>query len=110
VVGKMTTSVSTLAARGGTILWKGNPPVPVEAKWNDVWLAVTPIWAVLASCRVAFYALERIRYPAVVPPVVADAVQALLLWPLDGLTCRSACRCASCGRHNFARYHAHCNC
>lgn len=83
----MTTSVSSVAMQGGTVLWKDRLPVPIEAKWNDVWLTVTPIWAVLASCRVVFYALERIRYPAVVPPVAADAVQALLLWPVAVLGC-----------------------
>jgi hypothetical protein len=83
----MTTSVSSAAMRGETVLWKDRLPVPIEAKWNDVWLTVTPIWAVLASCRVVFYALERIRYPALVPPVAADAVQAVLLWPLAVLGC-----------------------
>jgi hypothetical protein len=61
--------------------------VPADAGWNDVWLAVTPIWAVLTSCRAVFYALERIRYPAEVPSVASDAVKDLLLWPLVVLGC-----------------------
>lgn len=87
MIDQLTSSTSSLATRDGTALWKGRLPVPVDAKWNDVWLTVTPIWAVLASSRVVYYALERIRYPADVPPVVADAVQALLLWPLAVLGC-----------------------
>ena len=67
--------------------WRASQPVPVDAKWNDVWLTVTPIWAVLAACRVAFYELERLRFPADVPPVIADAVQGLLLYPLVVLGC-----------------------
>src|ERR1700730_14188100 len=69
-------SVSKLAMRTDAVVWSSRPPVPVDAHWNDVWLAVTPIWAVLATGRVVFYALERIRYPADVPPVIADAIQA----------------------------------
>jgi len=83
----MTTSISNLTTRGGAISWTSRPPVPVDARWNDVWLTVTPIWAVLAVCRVVFYELERIRYPSVVPPVIADAVQELLLWPRVVLGC-----------------------
>jgi Histidine kinase len=68
------------------------PPVPLDAGWSDVWLTVTPIWTVLAGGRVVFYALERIRYPADVPPVIADAAQALLLWPLVVLGCYATIR------------------
>jgi hypothetical protein len=76
----MRTSVSNVDV--GMPFWTSRLPVPVEAAWSDVWLAVTPIWAVLACGRVVFYALERIRYPADVPPVTDDAWQALFLWPL----------------------------
>ena len=68
-------------------MWTRRPPAPVDAKWNDVWLTVTPIWAVLAAARVLYYALERIQYPTDVPPVVADAFQDLLLWPVAVLGC-----------------------
>jgi len=61
--------------------------VPTEAGLRDVWRAVTPIWAVLATSRVVFYALERIRYPTEVPPVVADVIEAVLLWPLAVVGC-----------------------
>jgi hypothetical protein len=80
-------SVPSLAAGGGAAVWSGRPLVPVDANWNDVWLAVTPVWAVLAAGRAVFYALERIRYPAHAPPVTADAVEALLLWPFAVLGC-----------------------
>jgi hypothetical protein len=81
-------SVSNLATQGGVVVWSSSrAPVPIVANWNEVWLAVTPIWAVLAAGRVVFYALERIRYPADVPPVIADAIQAVLLWPVAVLGC-----------------------
>src|SRR3954447_10521619 len=72
-------------AKGGPAV--RGPAVPTEARLGDVWRAVTPIWAVLATGRVIYYALERIRYPHDVPPVVADVVEALLLWPLAVLGC-----------------------
>ncbi len=80
-------SVSNLATRGVAVVGRGRLPVPVDARWNDVWLTVTPIWAVLATGRVVFYLFERIRYPADVPPVIADVVQGFLLWPLAVLGC-----------------------
>jgi hypothetical protein len=80
-------SVSNLATRCEAVVGSSRLPVPVDAKWPDVWLTVTPIWAVLAAGRIVFYAFERIRYPADVPPVIADAVQALLLWPIAVLGC-----------------------
>ena len=95
-------SVSKLAVQAGPVAWSSRrPPVPVDAHWNDVWLAVTPIWAVLATGRVVFYALERIRYPADVPPVIADAIQALLLWPAAVLGCYLTIRVWR--RHGFSR-------
>jgi hypothetical protein len=80
-------SVSNLTTRGVPVVGTGGLPAPVDAKWNDVWLTVTPIWAVLAAGRVVYYAFERIRYPADVPPVIADVVQDFLLWPLAVLGC-----------------------
>jgi hypothetical protein len=59
----------------------------VDANLNDVWRIVTPVWAVLAAGRVAFYEIERIRYPVYVPPVFADVVEAVLLWPIAVLGC-----------------------
>ncbi len=85
----------------GTLPSRGRPPVPVDAKWSDVWLTVTPIWLALAACRVAFYELEHLRFPADVPPVVADAVQGILLYPLAVLGCYATIRIW--GRRGFAR-------
>jgi hypothetical protein len=79
--------VSNSAAGGGPVISHRRLPVPAEAGWKDIWLTVTPIWAVLATARVVFYALERIRYPGDVPPVFADVIEALLLWPLAALGC-----------------------
>jgi hypothetical protein len=62
-------------------------PVPTEARLGAIWCTVTPIWAVLAAGRVVYYALERIRYPGDVPPVFADVVEAVLLWPLAVVGC-----------------------
>jgi len=62
-------------------------PVPTEARLGAIWRTVTPIWAVLAAGRVVYYALERIRYPGDVPPVFADVVEAVLLWPLAVVGC-----------------------
>lgn len=50
-------------------------------------MTVTPVWLVLASGRVLFYGLERLRFPDIVPPVSADAIQGILLWPLVALGC-----------------------
>jgi hypothetical protein len=80
-------SVSNLATGGVAVVGRSRLPVPVDARWHDVWLTVTPIWAVLAAGRIVYYAFERIRYPADVPPVIADVVQALLLWPIAVLGC-----------------------
>jgi len=63
------------------------PSAPIEPTWRDIWLTVTPIWIVLAFSRVLFYGLERLRFPEIVPPVWADAVQAIVLWPLVTLCC-----------------------
>jgi hypothetical protein len=71
----------------GTTPWRAGMPVPVDATWHDVWLTVAPIWAVLASCRVVYFELERLRFPADVPPVLADAVQVILLYPLVVFGC-----------------------
>jgi hypothetical protein len=60
---------------------------PVNAQGREVWLTVTAVWAVLASSRVLFYGLERLRFPDIVPPISADAVQVVLLWPLLVLGC-----------------------
>src|SRR5450756_780422 len=62
-------------------------PGPIDATWQDVWRAVTPIWGVLALSRVAFYSLERLRFPAIAPSVTADVIQSILLWPLVVLGC-----------------------
>src|SRR3954464_6493950 len=78
--------VSNSVARGAPVVSSGFP-VPTEARWKDVWLTVTPIWAVLATSRVVFYAIERIRYPVDVPPIFADVIEALLLWPLAAVGC-----------------------
>src|SRR5687767_15482971 len=67
--------------------WWPRLPAPMKPTPRQVWLLVTPIWGLLALSRVMFYALERIRFPEIVPPVVADAIQALLLWPLVTLGC-----------------------
>src|SRR3569832_2799731 len=79
--------ISTLAGSGGSVTAVRSSgarhlPVPTEARFGPIWRTVTPIWAVLAAGRIVFYALERIRYPGDVPPVFADVVEALLLWPL----------------------------
>ena len=87
MIGQTRLSVSNLATPGAAVVETRRPPVPVDARWSDVWLTVTPVWVVLAGGRVVFYALERIRHPVDVPPVVADAVQALLLWPIVVLGC-----------------------
>src|SRR2546423_1023823 len=79
--------VSNSVARGGPLVSIRGLPAPAEARWKDVWLTVTPIWGVLATARVVFYALERIRYPLEVPPVFADVIEALLLWPLAAVGC-----------------------
>lgn len=84
--------ISDLAASGGSVTpVRGSDtrhlPVPTEARFGAIWRTVTPIWAVLAAGRVLYYALERIRYPGDVPPVVADVVEAVLLWPLAVLGC-----------------------
>lgn len=52
-----------------------------------MWLTVTPVWAALALSRVVFYEFERLRFPGIVPPVLADALQGVLLWPLAVLGC-----------------------
>src|ERR1700730_13003543 len=72
---------------GRDLSWRLRAPAPINASLKDVWVVVTPIWAVLAVSRVVFYALERLRFPADVPPVIADAVQSLVLWPLIVLGC-----------------------
>jgi len=72
--------------------WRAPLPVPLDVKWNDVWLTVTPIWAVLVACRVVFYELERLRLPDDVPPVVADAIQGIVLYPLVLLGCYATLR------------------
>lgn len=82
-------------------MWTRRLPAPVDAKWNDVWLTVTPIWAVLAAGRILYYALERIQYPAAVPPVIPDAFQDLLLWPIAVLGCYLTLQVWR--RHGFAR-------
>jgi hypothetical protein len=61
--------------------------VTLEPKWREVWITVTPVWAVLSMSRVLFYWLERLRYPELIPPVSADALQSLLSWPLAVLGC-----------------------
>lgn len=52
-----------------------------------MWLTVTPVWAALALSRVVFYEFERLRFPEIVPPVLADALQGVFLWPLAVLGC-----------------------
>jgi len=79
--------VSPVAAAAVPVVWKGGLPVPARVQWSDAWLTVTPVWAALATARVIFYAIERIRYPADVPPIFADVVEALLLWPLAVAGC-----------------------
>src|SRR5512143_894315 len=84
--------VSNLAAPGGAVAHNRNSgnrhlPGPTEGRLATLWRTVTPIWAVLAAGRVIYYALERIRYPDFVPPVFADVVEAVLLWPLAVVGC-----------------------
>ena len=54
---------------------------PADGGWPFIALAVTPIWGFLALSRVLFYAIERMRYPDLVPPVSTDALQGTLLLP-----------------------------
>src|ERR1700743_3314716 len=82
----------TLPGPGGSVshirsLDDRNLPVPKEARLGAILCTVTPIWAVLAAGRVLYYALQRIRYPGDVPPVFADVVEAVLLWPLAVAGC-----------------------
>ena len=60
---------------------------PVDPQWWDVCIAVTPVWVLLSLSRVLFYALERVRYPLLIPPVSADVIQGLVLWPCVVLGC-----------------------
>jgi Histidine kinase len=60
---------------------------PLSATWRDVWITITPVWAMLAASRVLFYALERQRYPDIIAPVLGDTIQTVLLWPLVVLGC-----------------------
>ena len=53
----------------------------------------TPVWALLVASRIVFYALERLRFPDIVPPVTADAIQGVLLWPVAVTACYVALRC-----------------
>ena len=62
---------------------------PASARRRDIWITVTPVWAVLVLSRVLFYGLERLRFPEIVPPVAADAIQGILLWPLAALGCHA---------------------
>jgi hypothetical protein len=88
VIDQARSLVSNSVARGAPpVVANRSWAVPTEARWKDVWLTVTPIWAVLATGRVVFYAIERIRYPADVPPVFADVIEALVLWPLAAVGC-----------------------
>lgn len=54
---------------------------PLEPTWRRVAYATAPAWAALIFSRVLFYGLERLRFPELVPPVWADAVQGTALWP-----------------------------
>ncbi len=101
MIDQLRAPASNLATRGAAVVWTRRPPVPVDARWNDVWLTVTPIWAVLAAGRVLYYALERIQYPADVPPVIPDAFQDLLLWPIAVLGCYLTLRVWR--QHGFSR-------
>jgi hypothetical protein len=56
--------------------------VTIDWTWRDVWLVVTPVWAILIASRVLCYTLERLRFPDMVPPATPDAVQGMLLWPV----------------------------
>src|SRR2546430_10938753 len=51
--------VSNSVARGAPAVSNRGLAVPTEARWKDVWLTVTPIWAVLATGRVVFYRSEE---------------------------------------------------
>ena len=73
--------------RGSSRRWWPRLPAPMKPTARQLWLIVTPIWGLLALSRVMFYALERLRFPQIVPPVIADAIQALLLWPLVMIGC-----------------------
>jgi Histidine kinase len=55
-----------------------------------IWAAVTCTWALLAGARVLFYALEHARYPEIVPPVTADVIEGVLLWPCAIFGCWGA--------------------
>jgi hypothetical protein len=87
VIDQAKTLIYNFVARSAPVVANRDWPVPAEARWQDVWLTVTPIWAVLATGRVVFYAIERIRYPVYVPPVFADVIEALLLWPFAAVGC-----------------------
>jgi hypothetical protein len=65
---------------------------PPEASWRELWLVVTPVWLALIATRVIFYAIERLRYPEIVPPVTADALQGIVLWPGVALACYATLR------------------
>lgn len=54
---------------------------PLEPTWRDIALATAPVWAALVFSRVLFYGLARLRYPDMVPPVWADAIQGVVLAP-----------------------------
>jgi hypothetical protein len=51
----------------------------------QIWLAVTPIWAIASLGRMSGYAFDH-RYPAMISPL-RSAVQSLLLWPVAVLGC-----------------------
>jgi hypothetical protein len=76
-----------LPRRASSQRWWPRLPAPMNPTSRQIWLLVTPIWGLLALSRVMFYALERMRFPQIVPPVVADAIQAVLLWPLVMIGC-----------------------
>ena len=54
---------------------------PLEFTWPEVALATASMWAALTLSRVLIYGLERLRHPGVVPPVWANAMQGVALWP-----------------------------
>jgi Histidine kinase len=67
------------------------PGSPVAAPRADIdpsliWLAITPLWAIVSFGRVSAYALDQ-RFPAIIPPIRTAALQSLLLWPLAVLGC-----------------------
>jgi hypothetical protein len=57
------------------------PRIALEPTRREVVLATGAVWAALMLSRIFFYGLERLRYPDIVPPVWAHAIQGVAVWP-----------------------------